>query len=91
MTQAAALSPAQTGWSGHVRGLLALAVPLIGSNLAGFAIQLTDTVLLGWYDVTALAGIVLAGSLWFIIMLMGSGFAGAVMPLAAKAAQEGAT
>ncbi|TNC47235.1 MATE family efflux transporter [Rubellimicrobium rubrum] len=89
MTQAAALSPAQTGWSGHVRGLLALAVPLIGSNLAGFAIQLTDTVLLGWYDVTALAGIVLAGSLWFIIMLMGSGFAGAVMPLAAKAAQEG--
>ncbi|WP_210527231.1 MATE family efflux transporter [Rubellimicrobium arenae] len=89
MTQAPALSPALTGWSGHARGLLGLAVPLIGSNLAGFAIHLTDTVLLGWYDVTALAGIVLASSLWYIMMLMGSGFAGAVMPLAAKASEEG--
>ncbi|MBP1804763.1 MATE family efflux transporter [Rubellimicrobium aerolatum] len=89
MTQTPTLAPARPGWSGHARGLLALAVPLIGSNLAGFAIHLTDIVLLGWYGVTELAAITLASSLWYIVFLMGSGFGIAVMPLAATAREEG--
>lgn len=89
MTQSPALSPPLGGWSAHVRGLLGLAVPLIGSNVAGFAIHMTDTMLMGWYDVTALAGMVLASSFYFIVFITGSGFAAAVMPLVATAAQEG--
>ena len=89
MTQTSALSQPLTGWSGHARGLLALALPLIGSNIAGFAIHMTDVLLMGWYDVTALAGIVLASSFYFILFITGSGFAVAVLPLVATAAQEG--
>ena len=89
MTQAPTLSQPLPGWSAHARGLLGLALPLIGSNIAGFAIHMTDVVLMGWYDVTALAGIVLASSFYFILFITGSGFAVAVMPLVATAAQEG--
>lgn len=77
------------GLGAQARALLRLAVPLILSNIAGFAIHMTDVVLMGWYDVTALAGMVLASSLYFIVFITGSGFAVAVMPLVAKAAQEG--
>lgn len=81
--------PDVTGLLGHGRALLGLAVPLVLSNLAGFSIHMTDVVLMGWYDVTALAGMVLASSLYFIVFITGSGFAAAVMPLVAKAAEEG--
>ena len=80
---------APVGWAAHARGLLGLAVPLILSNLAGFAVGITDVVLMGRYDVTALAGMVLATSLYFIVFLTGSGFAIAVMPLVATAAERG--
>ncbi len=77
------------GLGAQARALLRLAVPLILSNVAGFAIHMTDVILMGWYDVTALAGMVLASSFYFIVFITGSGFAAAVMPLVAKAAQEG--
>ncbi|NAZ35926.1 MATE family efflux transporter [Rubellimicrobium sp. CFH 75288] len=77
------------GFGGHARALMGLAGPLILSNLAGFAIGITDIVLMGWYDVVGLAGMVLAHSLFFIVFLTGSGFAIAVMPLVATAAIEG--
>jgi len=89
MTAAAASHAADQGHGHHMRGLLALAVPLVASNIAGFAIHMTDVVLMGWYDVTALAGMVLASSFYFIVFITGSGFAVAVLPLVAKAAQEG--
>jgi MATE family multidrug resistance protein len=90
MTTAPVLETAPaTGLGGQTRALIALAVPLVGSNLAGFAIHLTDVVLMGRYDVTALAGMVLASSLYVIVFLTGSGFAIAVMPLVATAAAEG--
>ena len=63
-------------------------MPLIGSNVAGFAIHMTDVVLMGWYDVTALAGMILASSFYFIVFITGSGFAAAVMPLVAHAARR---
>jgi MATE family multidrug resistance protein len=89
MTATIAHDAPAIGLGAQARALLRLAVPLILSNLAGFAIHMTDVVLMGWYDVTALAGMVLASSFYFIVFITGSGFAAAVMPLVAKAAQEG--
>ncbi|SFU58447.1 multidrug resistance protein, MATE family [Aliiroseovarius crassostreae] len=72
-----------------MRAALLLGLPLIGSQLAGFAIQIIDTVMLGWYGVEALAAVVLAGTLFFVLMIMGSGFAWAVMPMVASASEAG--
>lgn len=63
-------------------------MPLILSNLAQFAIHITDTVMLGWYDVTALAASTIAGTLFFVIFIVGAGFSQAVTPLVAAAAEE---
>ncbi len=73
----------------HLRAHLVLGLPLIGSHLAQMAIATTDTVMLGWYDVEALAGLVLATTLFMVVFLFGSGFAFAVMPLVAAAAETG--
>ncbi|MDQ2089260.1 MATE family efflux transporter [Marimonas arenosa] len=79
-------------YGGHLRAVLGLGLPLIGGNLAQFAITLTDAVMLGWYDVEALAGEVLGGMVIFVLFLFGSGLALAVMPLVAEAeAAEDAT
>lgn len=63
-------------------------MPLILSNLAQFAIHITDTIMLGWYDVTALAASVIAGTMFFVFMIVGAGFSQAVTPLVAAAAEE---
>ncbi|WP_296761674.1 MATE family efflux transporter [Sediminimonas sp.] len=69
----------------HLRATLGLGLPLVGSHLAQFAVQLTDAVMLGWYGVEALAAEVLGGMLFFVLFIMGSGFAFAVMPMVAEA------
>jgi MATE family multidrug resistance protein len=76
-------------WTTEAAALLALGLPLIGSNMAQFAIGLTDTLMLGWYDVTALAASTLANSLYFVLFLMGAGFAWAVTPIVAAAVSAG--
>jgi multidrug resistance protein, MATE family len=73
----------------HARATLALGIPLIGSHLAQMALHVTDTVLLGWYGVTELAAVVLASSSFFVIFILGSGFAQAVMPMVAQALGQG--
>jgi len=73
----------------HARATLALGLPLIGSHLAQMALHVTDTVLLGWYGVNELAAVVLATSTFFVIFILGSGFAQAVMPLVAQALGQG--
>ena len=73
-------------YPGHVRAILVLGLPLIGGHLAQFAIGLTDTVMLGWYAIEALAAVTLAGSYFFIFFMLGSGFALAVMPMVAASA-----
>lgn len=75
----------------HLRATLTLGLPLIGSQLAQFLIQLTDTVMIGWYGVTELAALVLATSLLTVLIIFGAGFAWAVMPLVAAAAERGDT
>jgi MATE family multidrug resistance protein len=69
--------------------LIRLGMPLVGSSIAAFAIHMTDTIMLGWYDVTALAAVTLGSSWWFILYIFGAGFGFAVMPLVAAAAAKG--
>lgn len=80
----AAMSPA-----GHLRATLALGVPLVGSQLGLMLINTTDTVMLGWYSVEALAAGVLATPFFFTVMIFGAGFSHAVMPIAAQAEGRG--
>jgi len=73
----------------HIKAVLVLGLPLVGSHLAQMAITVTDTLMLGWYSVEALAAITLAGGIYFMIYIVGSGFSLAVMPLVAQAAEKG--
>jgi MATE family multidrug resistance protein len=75
--------------SNHMRAVLILGLPLVASHLAQFAIQVIDTIMLGWYGVEALAGVVLAGTFFFILLIMGSGPAWALMPMVAAASEAG--
>ena len=71
----------------HRRAFLKLAIPLIASHVAQFAIHMTDTIMLGWYDVTALAAVTLATTIYFVIFIVGAGFGIAVTPIVAAAAE----
>lgn len=73
----------------HLRALVALSLPLVGSNLAQMALHVADTVMLGWYGVKELAAVVLGASSFFILFILGAGFAQAVMPMVASALGEG--
>jgi multidrug resistance protein, MATE family len=69
----------------HARAILTLGLPLIGSHLAQMALHVTDTVMLGWYSVPALAAGVLGANGFFILFILGAGFGQAVMPMVATA------
>lgn len=88
MTHAAS-STAPLPAAGHARAILALGLPLIGSHLAQFGLHVTDTVMLGWYGVLPLAAAVLGASSFFVMFILGSGFAKAVMPMVAAAQARG--
>ncbi|WP_300032086.1 MATE family efflux transporter [uncultured Roseobacter sp.] len=72
----------------HCRAVLRLGLPLIGGHMAQMAIGVTDTVMLGWYGVEALAAVTIGSTLFFTLFIFGSGFAWAVMPLVASFAAE---
>ncbi|WP_366523332.1 MATE family efflux transporter [uncultured Roseobacter sp.] len=73
----------------HGRAILTLGLPLIGGHLAQMAIGVTDTVMLGWYGVEALAAVTLGSTFFFVLFIFGSGFAWAVMPMVASFEAEG--
>lgn len=75
--------------STHARETLALGLPLAGSSLAQMALHVTDVVMVGWYGVVPLAAVVLGASSFFIIYVLGSGFAKAVLPMVASALARG--
>jgi multidrug resistance protein, MATE family len=75
--------------STHARETLVLGLPLVGSHLAQMALHVTDTVMVGWYGVVPLAAVVLGSSSFFIVFVVGSGFAKAVMPMVAAALGRG--
>ncbi|SHI59118.1 MATE family efflux transporter [Wenxinia saemankumensis] len=85
----AAYPPSQTTNGHEARRLLGLGLPLVGSAVAGFAIHMTDVLMLGWYDVVALAAATIASTLWFNLFIFGAGFGNAVSPLVASAIAEG--
>ncbi|MEM6588712.1 MAG: MATE family efflux transporter [Pseudomonadota bacterium] len=76
-------------YSAHAKSVLGLGLPLMGSHVAQFSITLTDGIMLGRYSVDALAAEVLGGTLFFVIFIVGSGFAWAVMPMVASAEARG--
>ena len=53
------------------------------------ALHVADTVMMGWYGVTELAAVVIGASSFFVVFILGSGFAQAVMPMVASALAEG--
>lgn len=65
-----------------------LGLPLVGATLTGFLIHMTDTIMLGWYDVTALAAATVATGLWFVLFIVGAGFGHAVTPMVAAAVEQ---
>ncbi len=69
----------------HTRALLVLGLPLVGSHLAQFGVHVTDTVMLGWYGVNELASVVIGGTFWFVLFIVGSGFASALPAIVASA------
>lgn len=73
----------------HARAILRLGLPLIGSHVAQFSVVMTDTLMLGWHDVGELAGQTLAATMFFILFIVGSGFAWAVMPLISESVARG--
>ena len=79
----------QMTYAGHARAVALLGLPLIGGHLAQFAIGLTDSMMLGWYGVEALAAVTLASNFFFVLFLTGAGFGGAVMPMVAAASAAG--
>ena len=68
------------------RALLTLGLPLVGSNVAQFALHVTDTIMLGWYGVTDLAAGALGATVFFVLFTLGSGYGQAVMPMVATLA-----
>ncbi len=73
----------------HARETLALGLPLAGSHLAQMALHVTDVVMMGRYGVVPLAAVVLGASSFFVVFVLGSGFAKAVMPMVAAALGRG--
>lgn len=86
---ASEVQAADNSWSGHARATLALGIPFIGAQLAQMAINTTDVVMVGWLGTTELASVVLAGQVFFIVFIFGSGFSSAVVPLVAQAIGRG--
>ena len=79
----------QLSYPQHARAVLVLGVPLIGSHLAQMALHVTATIMLGWYSIEALAAAVLGATSFFVMFILGAGFAQAVMPMVAHAAAAG--
>jgi multidrug resistance protein, MATE family len=76
-------------WGDHFRQTLLLGIPLIGAQLAQLGIHTTDIVIVGRLGTAELAAMVLAGQFWFTVFIFGSGFANAVVPMAAQAHGRG--
>ncbi|NJR42479.1 MAG: hypothetical protein HC767_07285, partial [Akkermansiaceae bacterium] len=64
-------------------------ISVLSDDLAQSALHVIDTIMLGWYGVTELAAVVLGASSFFVVFILGAGFAQAVMPLVAAALGRG--
>ena len=71
-------------WRGEIRATLALAWPLILTNLTQSLIQSTDVVLLGWAGASVLAAGTLGINLYYAFLIFGMGLVIAATPMIAK-------
>ncbi|MBZ9791191.1 MATE family efflux transporter [Rhizobium sp. 3T7] len=76
-------------WAAHFRATLALGIPLIGAQLAQLGIHTTDVMIVGRLGAESLAAMVLSAQFLFTILVFGSGFAIAVIPMVAQAYGRG--
>jgi MATE family multidrug resistance protein len=76
-------------WPAHFRATLALGIPLIGAQLAQLGINTTDVMIVGRLGAEQLAAMVLSAQFLFTILIFGSGFAIAVIPMVAQAYGSG--
>ncbi len=90
MSEATA-APQRHTFGPHLRATVLLGLPMVGAMLAQILMSITDTVMLGWLGAAPLAASVLGTQLFLILLLTGSGFAQAVVPLAAHALGGGDT
>lgn len=82
----AAVAPTITRvWWRELIAMTALALPLVGSQLAAIAMVTTDVVMMGWLGPTQLAAGALANAVYMPVMQFGFGIVTAVAPLAAQA------
>ncbi len=75
----------------HLRATILLGLPMAGTMLAQILMGVTDTIMLGWLGAAPLAASVLGTQIFLILLLTGSGFAQAVVPMAAQALGAGDT
>ena len=71
-------------WRDEIRATVALAWPLVLTNLAQGLIGATDTVLLGWAGAGTLAAAALGINLYMIFLMFGLGLMVAAAPMMAK-------
>ncbi|KTR05466.1 multidrug transporter MatE [Aureimonas ureilytica] len=89
MPTASSPQPELLPWRGHLKATFALGLPLVGAQLAQISINVTNTVMIGQLGAAQLAAAVLATQTFYVFWMFGSGFAYAVMPVAAAAHGNG--
>ncbi len=72
-------------WRAELRATAALALPLIGTQLAQISTMTTDVVLLGWHSAEALAAGALGTNVVYVLITFTLGIVMAVSPLVAQA------
>ena len=65
------------------KSLLFLGFPIIGGNIAQFSASIVDTAMLGHYNPKVLASLIVASSVFFILLIVGGGFSYALMSVVA--------
>lgn len=71
-------------WMSELRSMLALAWPLILTNLAQNALMTSDVILMGWLGSDALAAGALGTNLYFALLIFGIGLVSATAPVIAE-------
>lgn len=76
--------PARGAWASEVRATLALAWPMVVTNLAQTAMTTTDVVIIGRLGPTELAAAALATNLYFAFLIFAIGVVTATAPMIAR-------
>jgi len=78
------MTESASAWKAETRAMIALAWPLVLTNLAQVAIGVTDTLMLGWLGPDTLAAGALGANLYWAVFVIGLGLVTATAPLLAQ-------